>query len=1172
MSKFQLLLRNLAYHWRGNLAVFLGVMVGTAVLTGALLVGDSLRGSLRALTLEQLGWVDEALVAGRFFREDLGRDLAAGQVSPAILVNGSASVTSSGRSRATILGVDARFWPRGAVPVDMDFWAGDNREVMLNAALAETLRTKIGDTITLTIQKADSIPRESLLGKRRTDDVLQELTVTVRQILPQDGMARFSLKPKPEAARNAFVPLAFLQSKLDMAGRVNALLVGSPRPRTDLQDYLAGDLTLADWNLSLRTPEERARDFVKYLEPRGNPKKLRRARWEGRVADELAQTADSAGDLDVGRIIDYYRRHRNYLSLESQRMFLEPAVIRAVDEIAPDKVEKCLVYLADSISDGHDDVPYAIVAGLGGTSPKLREMGYPLSDHEIALARWPGSPFDLKPTDRLTITYYVDDAQGKLAKKRDAFDLARLFPLRGAADDPDLTPQFPGITDKLDIRSWENPPFPYEPGRIKPRDEEFWKRYRTTPRAYVNLAVAQRLWGSRFGQLTSIRLPLALEADAAQAAEKFSRAVLAKLNPQAGGFVFQPVKQQGLQAGAGSQEFGWLFLGFSFFLIAAALLLVGLLFRLNMDRRGAEIGLLLAIGLRRRTVRGLLVGEGIILAAVGGLAGVAAALVYASFLLDFLSRNWPGEQPLYFLRVHANPVSLLVGYLAGLLVSLLTIVWATRVLAGISAKQLLSGETVPQIAAGNRGRWSRVVAIIAGLGGIVCLGLGFTVTGHEKQAVSFFVGGMLLLVAFLAGVWAWMAGTRHVPITGGNAALIRLGVRNSARHPVRSLLTVGLLASASFLVVAVQSFHRNAGADFYEKNAGSGGFRLLAQSDVPIFQDFNTPAGLRDLFAPRDVPKVLDQTVFYAFRVRAGDDASCLNLYQPLRPRILGVPSSLIERGGFRFKGTLAGTPDEKENPWLLLKSGGSRPPLANRPAEDEALPVFADATTAQWTLHVKLGDSVETIDDQGSRRKLRLVGLLEDSIFQSELLLSDANFKHLFPRQEGFAFFLLDTPPERAQAVKSALERAATALFVTPTAKRLESYLAVENTYLATFQALGGLGLLLGALGLAVVLLRSVWERRGELALLRALGFRRRALARLVLAENSFLLVLGLGIGTLAAALSVAPHLLGSAGQVDWLDLAGLLALVLVVGLGAAALAVAMTLRAPLLTALRRE
>jgi len=1161
MSTFRLLLRNLFYHWRGNLAVLMGVAVGTAVLTGALLVGDSLQGSLRELTLEQLGWVDQALVGGRFFREELAQSLPAERTSPVILLQGSASSGTGPRSRTTVLGVDDGFWPPNQRPPELGlFGKGDQAEAVLNRTLAEVLKVRVGDQVTLNVQKAEAIPRETLLGKRKTEDLMKALTVTVRLILPDNGMGRFSLKPSPEAARNAFLPLNYLQKRLDLPGRANAILVGGPHK--DPQKEIARHLILSDWNLTLRTPEDRARAFVRYLDPRNRGGRVARFRWEGRVPKELAKKADANGELTAAQVVDYYRQHRNYLSLESGQMFLEPAVVRAAKATASGGIEESLVYLADSISDGKADVPYAIIAGVDGTKENdLRPLGYPLKDNEIALTMWPGSPLKTKPGDPITVTYYVDDDQGKLARKQKVFVLARLVPLEGKADDPDLTPQFPGITDKLDMGSWENPPFPYDPKRIKQADEEFWKRYRTTPRAYVNLDTAQKLWASRFGNLTSLRIPLN-SGDAGKAASQFAASLLASLDPQQGGFVFQDVKKQALQAGSGSTDFSGLFLGFSFFLIAAALLLVGLLFRLNLDRRAAEIGLLLAVGFRRRTVRLLLLSEGAALGIVGGGVGLAAAVLYASLLLDFLSRNWPGEQRLTFLRFHGDFHSFINGYFAALAVSVLTILWATRVLARVSPKGLLAGETsAPEPAGGRKRRWSWIVVGVSALGGIGCLAAGFAVTGHEAQAGSFFGSGMFALSALLAGLWIWMRGTRHETLALGTGALARLGVRNASRHPVRSMLTVGLLASATFLVVAVQSFHRNAGADFYDKNAGSGGFRLLAESDVPLFQDLNAPAGRADLFFPKDVPDVFQNATFYPFRVRAGDDASCLNLYQPLKPRILGVPPSLSDRGGFHFKNGLWKTDADKSNPWLLLQQGA-----------DDAIPVIADATTAQYALHVGLGDTLEIADDEGTKQTLRIVGLLEDSIFQSELLMADADFKRLFPRQEGFAFFLVDTPPERAEAVKSALESAGIPLFVTPTAKRLESYLAVENTYLATFQALGGLGLLLGALGLAVVLLRSVWERRGELALLRALGFRRRALNRLVLAENCFLLVLGLAVGTVSAILAVTPHLLGMGGQIGWLPLFGLLGLVLFVGLGAAALAVAATLRAPLLTALRRE
>src|SRR2546423_4383716 len=112
---FRLLLRTLLYHRRGNFAVFLGVVLGTAVLTGALLVGDSLRGSLRSLALDQLGWVDEGLIAGRFFRQALADEmLKRGKASAVVLLQGSAAGDGTKPHRAgkvAVLGVTDRFWP-----------------------------------------------------------------------------------------------------------------------------------------------------------------------------------------------------------------------------------------------------------------------------------------------------------------------------------------------------------------------------------------------------------------------------------------------------------------------------------------------------------------------------------------------------------------------------------------------------------------------------------------------------------------------------------------------------------------------------------------------------------------------------------------------------------------------------------------------------------------------------------------------------------------------------------------------------------------------------------------------------------------------------------------------------------------------------------------------------
>ena len=616
-----------------------------------------------------------------------------------------------------------------------------------------------------------------------------------------------------------------------------------------------------------------------------------------------------------------------------------------------------------------------------------------------------------------------------------------------------------------------------------------------------------------------------------------------------------------MTAGEGSTDFGMLFLGFSCFLIVAALLLVGMMFRLSLDRRARETGLLLAVGWRRGTVRRLALAEGAILAAAGGVLGVAGGVAYAGLLLDYLGLLWPGGLDRALLHCTSSWESLAIGYGVSFGFSVLTIWWATRVLAKVPPRALLGGETVtPALGGSSRKRLALGIAVAAAVGAIACVAAGAVAQDHEAQAGSFFGSGMLVLTTLLAGLWWWMGHSGHghgrtVP------GLALLGFRNAARHPVRSLLAVGLLAAAAFMVVAVQAFHRDPGHEFLEQTGGSGGYAWVGEATVSLFQDLNTRAGRADLHLPADLP-----ADFAAFRVHAGDDASCLNLYQPRQPRILGVPKSLVDRGGFQFA---ASEPRKGNgppaNPWQLLLE----------PTSDDAIPALGEANTVQWMLKSGLGKEITIRDGRGKEARLRIVGLLQDSVFQGELLVADGDFLKLFPHQEGFQFWLIDAPlGPRGEAVRRTLETALAeyGFSMTPASQRLQSYLDVENTYLATFQALGGLGLLLGTLGLAVVLVRSVWERRGELALLRALGFRRSALGLLVLAENVWLLALGLAFGCVAAVVAIAPFVVAQAGDVLQPGLLVLLGLVVLVGLGAGTIAVTATLRTPLLPALRRE
>jgi ABC-type antimicrobial peptide transport system permease subunit len=705
---------------------------------------------------------------------------------------------------------------------------------------------------------------------------------------------------------------------------------------------------------------------------------------------------------------------------------------------------------------------------------------------------------------------------------------------------------------------------------VKPndQDEQYWDQYKATPKAFVSLAYGRHLWSSRFGDVTSIRIPAA----EGMTAESLAARVEEAIDPAAMGFWFVPVRAQGVEAAAGTTPFNFLFIGFSFFIIAAAVMLIALLFKLGVDQRAAEVGVLLATGISQNRTRWLLAAEGAVVAAAGALVGVAGGIGYAWLMIYGLNHWWTAAIVTPFLELYITPLSLVIGYAVGLIVAVLTIAWSLRQMRRASIRRLLSGQVSEERFA-HRGRrtWAPIAAIamLVVAGGL--LAFASRLSG-EAQAGAFVASGALVLGGLLATVWHSLRSERRgasIASHPSSGALARLAVRNGARAPLRSTLTIGLVATATFLIVAISAFRLGPPADTSDRNTGSGGFQLIAQSDQPIYQALNSAAGRSDAGFDDAAESAVAGATVIPLRVQAGDDASCLNLYQPGQPRIVGVPAELLKRGGFVFAATAADESIDKEFPWRLLGDWTTDP--------GHPIPVFLDANTATYSLHLDgVGAEFGIDDGQGREIKVRVVGLLKNSIFQGDVIMWEGYFTRAFPQVSGYRMFLIDKVESETSldALQSTFESALGdyGFDVERTSDRLAGFMAVQNTYLSTFQSLGGLGLLLGTFGLATVQLRNVLERRGELALLRATGFRRRRLGELVMLENTALLCFGLGTGILAALVAILPNLLRGDASIPWLSLAGTLALVLAAGLLAGLAAVRSALRAPLLEALRGE
>lgn len=1135
------MLRSLFFYWRINLAVLLGAAVATAVLTGALLVGDSVRASLRNLTLERLGAIDHALIADRFFREALANELKQEpgfdrnfeDAAPALLMSGSAT---HGRSRAlatnvTIAGFDARtanFFPgdRSLPPPD-DWLPKLQRQpgqsfapVVINAALQRELGAEIGDQVLLAFEQESEIHRESLFGSNEASDLIRTLRLQVAGVLPDRGIGRFGLRPHQAQPLNAFVALEVLQRALGETGRVNAVLVSA-------RDGAA----------------ESAADSL---------------------AELLAITATSS---DLGLKI---LTRANHLTVESREFVLKSETAEHILTAARRSgatPQPVLTYLANAMIAGDRLLPYSTITAIDPVPdlPWLQLAGGqpapPLAEDEIYLNTWAANDLGAAAGDTILVTYYVVGLRGDLRTDTTAFRLRAVLPITALAADASLAPDFPGISGAENMADWE-PTFPVDLRLIRDKDEAYWDVYRATPKAFVAAATGQRLWRSRFGDYTAIRLAPPPGLELATTSEQFTTILHQLYTPARAGLVFQPVKAQGLASSQGATDFGGLFIGMSFFLLASAALLAGLLFRLGVEQRAGEIGVLLSTGYNIRQVRWRFFKDALVIAGIGCAVGLAGAIAYSGFIMYGLRTWWRAAVGTSFLYLHVTPASLVTGYLLALAVVLFATWRTVRRLGRLPTLQLLGGATTFETP--KSGRIARFLAPGTAVAALALVAGSFAF-GLESSAELFGASGALLLVSGLAFLSLWLRRARSARRAAGQAFTARqMSARNTALFPGRSMLCVALVACACFLIVAVGANHQDFGRDVVRKDSGAGGYTLMAEADIPLHADLSTTAGRFDLGFSDQESELLAQTGVTAFRLLPGDDASCLNLYRPQKPRVLGVPAGQIERGGFSFRstGSSAG-----HNPWQLLQ----------QEMEPGVVPAFADYNSAAWILQLgfnPLGKEVVLQNEFGEEIRLRLVGLLQKSLFQSELLIAEEAFIHHFPSRSGYGYFLIDAPLAAADTLATLLERnlGDYGFDAQLTAQKLASFQAVENTYLAVFQTLGGLGLLLGTIGLAIVLFRNAIERKKELATLRAFGYRRRRLSRLLLGENALLIATGLLIGALSALIAVFPHLLSSGADVPWLSLLLTLLLIFIIGLVASAIAASLVLRLPLLLTLKSE
>ena len=1061
MTLFDMALKSLRYHFRNHLGVLLGVALSTAVIVGALLVGDSLRYSLKKMGEQRLMNVGSALISqDRFFRAELADDLEVDGAAPAMYLPASAANNDGDRrvNKVQVIGVEDRFWALGNTDSLFNSELGD-RQMVINDVLAEQLEVEVGDNVVVRVANPSLMPRDAPFSTE--DDVTLAVRAEVAAVAGPAQFGRFSLQASQRAPATVFVPLSYLQKRLELEGKANLLL--SVEHPTD--DAMAKAFKLADAALELiEIPGQDAFEL----------------RSDRVFVDDVAAEASKASGLEQLRVLTYF---------------------------------------GNAIVAGTNATPFSMVAGFEGES----FLPGDLADDEAVINDWLADDLGLGVGDAFDVKYYVIGDKRTLEERTTSFKVREVIPIEGLASDPELMPNLPGITDSEDCSDWE-PGMPLDLKQIRDKDEVYWDDHRGTPKAFIKLGVAQELWTNRFGALTAIRY-----AKSGQTREGVETALLAKLDPMEYGLTFIPVADQAAAAGAEGLDLGQYFAYFSFFIIVAALALGAMLFLFGIEQRRDEIAALFAMGYRPKLIRKLLLRESLVVVLLGSTLGIVGGLGYTLFLLRGLSGAWSGAIGSAPVEFFARPATMVIGALIGALVGVGVLWFALRKYGKSGVSQLFAG-TAPARLGGARQRM--VLIVVAVLSALGSAALAFT--AGAQQAGAFFGAGALVLIAGLCfsalGLQQFMR-MNHAAGLG----LGELGMRQAGRNRGRSLVAIWTLAAGVFMVIGVGAFRQAGGMHLDAKTSGTGGFAFVVETAQAVFSDLNDAAVREELLL--DDPE-FDAVRFVQLRLREGEEASCLNLNKAQRPQVLGVnPKDLL--GRFTFAKSLAG---EGEDPWTLLDAP---------PGEDGAIPAIADNNSIMYALMSGVGKTITHTDEQGREIKLKLVAGASNSILQGSVLISEAQFVRLYPSASGYRRLLVDAPVEVREQVADEFQKALREVGpeMVGADQRLAEYNQVQNTYISVFQALGGLGVLLGTVGLAVIVLRNVLERRRELGVLEAVGFTRSKLRGLVCAEHLLLLVVGLVVGVLAAGVALVPMVRQPEVQVPWLEIALLLVALVMMG-----------------------
>jgi putative ABC transport system permease protein len=1063
---FKIAVRDVKFHKKQVLYQVLIIALLSSVITGSLLTGWSVRTSLKKAAAEHMGNTGILISSGaRFFEQSLVQRLAGTGINCAGLteINGYCQNLANQKQafNAKIFAVGTDFFP---------FHGDDsitiNRgEVAVNEKLAAYLGLNTGDELIIKFKEISDIPSDAPFAPSKGE--AKSVVMKVGLILAASKEGNFSLSISQIMPMNIFINILDLSDAPENQIKINRLILGN-------RNNISTD----------------------------------------RVLEVLKSVMRPS---DIGLKIIPLKKTGGY-ELRSDRIFLDKSLVEEVEDLLPGSAP-LITYMWNRFTTGTKFTPYSFVSALPSSLyPEI------VSGNDIIVNKWLSEDLSLCPGDTIVMSWYAPDSINKLIERSCRFCVRKIVEMEGIWADSLLMPDFPGISGSESCSEWDAG-MTVDLDYIRPRDENYWKRFRGTPKAFLDYRKGIELWGSNFGPATAIRIPENITGD------EISAKLSGHLDPGENGFSLINLYNESFKAASEGIDFSTLFLSLGFFLILAASVLLTFAITSYLESKQNQIRTYFALGFTNRWILQLFAAESGAIVLTGCFTGSFAGIFAGMAIIELLNTVWHGAVQTDTLSAFFSIIPILTGFLTTAFISLIILNLKIRLyLKNLNQHKKLF-HFIPS------GRKNSIFMALS-----FCLSIVlfiFSQYRKEQELLLSFSAGSVLLIAmilfwrqFIIRPGTFMSDRKRMP-----GKLSRLYYSYYPSHAVTPVL---FIAAGIFAVFATGANRMNIDVQHLNRSDGTGGFLLWCETAIPVMADLTTRSGREALGLNEEQ---LSEMRIVRLKRSAGNDASCLNLNHIAAPALLGVdPNEFISRKSFSFSTAIG--KDTVENPWQYLNKSGTGNTIYG----------IADQTVLQWGLKLKPGDTLMMRSENGQRLNIIIAAGLKSSVFQGYVMLGMENFRKYYPSVAGSSIFLADGNIAEAELYKDILKERLDnyGINIELTSDRLASFYEVTNTYLSVFGVLGALGMITGIAGLGFVLLRNYNLRKKEFALLMASGFAVKKIRKMILTEQMIILIAGIISGVIPAVVSTLPTLMNNRG-IPWLYL--LLMITAIAATGSAAL-----------------